>query len=214
MKRLRPIAIALIILAAASASVFAQKKSKKSSTEAAPCPVQRAPGMRGFSLGMHLTEVKGALEDASMFDSKISVGNSVGSRAIRIQGSELKGDNAEGVDDVDLVFVDDRLASVKVNFNSAMRWDNAQDFFTRMSESLGLPKPVDTEQAASSQRNQKYVFECTAFSVTLAYAFGVSPSVAIADVLALKGVGQRREKTDEGEIREIRINPGRPPRQP
>lgn len=201
----RSLKIIFIILVAAVPCALGQKAKAQ---KGPPCPVNRVPEMRGFRLGMPLTEVKGALEDASLFDSKISGGNKVGSRAVRVLGSELKGDNAEGVDDVDLVFVDDRLASMKINFNSAMRWEGAQDFFARTSESLGIPKPVGEE--ASNQRNQKYVFECQTFSVTLAYAFGVSPSVAITDMGAQRTIGERYEKNPDGETREIFISPGRP----
>lgn len=218
MKPFSSLQIIIIIFTIAAPCAFAQKKNKKQQKEAAQqeqCAIQQVPALRGFRLGMPLMDVKGALEDSSLFDSKISTGNSVGSRAIRIEGSELKGDNAEGVDDVDLVFVDDRLSFVKLNFNGGMHWDSAEDFFTRMSETLGLPKPSsDSGGRGSSQRNQKYTVECRAFSVTLAYAFGVSPSVAISDTLAQKAVGERRNKTDEGEIRTITVSPSPRPRQP
>jgi hypothetical protein len=213
MLRLRSLHIIFIITALSCSAAFAQKKKKEAQVET--CPVQQVPALRGFRLGMPLTEVKGALEDQSLFDAKISGDNSVGSRAIRLQGYELKGDNAEGVDDVNLVFVDNRLSFVKVNFNSGMRWDSAMDFFTRMSETLGLPKPQEEAAArGSNQRNQKYTVECRAFSVTLAYSFGVTPSVAITDTLAQKTVGDRREKAEEGDAKTITISPGRPPRQP
>jgi hypothetical protein len=208
MKRLRSLQIILFIAVLCVAGTVAQKK-KKAEEQTPQCAVQQVPALRGFRLGMPLMDVKGALEDASLFDAKLSGGNSVGSRAIRIQGSELKGDNAEGVDDVDLIFVDDRLANIKVNFNSGMRWESAEDFFTRMSETLGLPKPAGAEQGrGSNQRNQKYTVECRAFSVTLAYAFGVSPNVTISDTLATKKVGDRRERTEEGEVKTITISPG------
>lgn len=207
MSRLRSLQLVLFIIVLSVTCAFAQKKQKGAQT--VECPVQQAPALRGFRLGMLLTDVKGALEDTSLFDAKVSGSNSVGSRAVRIQGSELKGDNAEGVDDVDLVFVDDRLANIKVNFNSAMRWDSASDFFQRMSETLGLPQPSGEEQGrGSNQRNQKYTVQCSSFSVTLAYSFGVSPSVVIADTVAQKRVVDRREKADEGEIRTITISPG------
>jgi hypothetical protein len=213
MKRLRSLQIILFISTLCVTCAFAQKK--KEQTPIAQCPLQQAPALRGFRLGMPLMDVKGALEDATLFDVKISGGNNVGSRGVRLQGSELKGENADGVDDVDLVFVDERLASIKVNFNSAMRWDSASDFFTRMSETLGLPKPAGDEARGSNQRNQKYTVECSAFSVTLAYSFGVTPSVAISDTQAQKKVVGRREKSDEGDIRTINITPGgsrQPPR--
>lgn len=214
MKPLRSLQIIIIIFTVAVPCALAQKK-KDAAKQQEQCVIQQVPALRGFRLGMPLTDVKGALEDSSLFDSKISGGNSVGSRAVRIEGSELKGDNAEGVDDVNLIFVDDRLSYVKVNFNSGMRWDSAEDFFMRMSETLGLPKPSgDAASRGSNQRNQKYTIECSAFSVTLAYSFGVSPSVAISDTLAQRKVGDRRDKTDEGEIRTITISPASKPRQP
>ncbi len=215
MKRLRSLQIIVVITMLAVPCAFAQKNKKGAASTPDPCPVAEVPAIRGFRLGMPLADIKSALEDASLFDSKISARNSVGSRAVRIEGSELKGDNAEGVDDVDLVFVDERLAYIKVNFNSAVRFDSASDFFTRMSETLGLPKPTEEAGRGSNQRNQKYTVECRAFSVTLAYSFGVSPSVAVTDTLAEKKVGDRRAKTDEGDVRTINITPaGRPPRQP
>jgi hypothetical protein len=209
MNRARALQIAALILITFTAfsSAYAQKK-KEAQQPQEQCAVAQAPAMRGFRLGMLLPEVKGALEDASLFDSKISGTNNVGSRAVRLQGSELKGDNAEGVDDVDLVFVDERLTYIKVNFNGAMRWDNAEDFFARMSETLGLPKPsLDDRGRGSNQRNQKYTFECRTFSVTFSYSFGVTPSVAISNTAAQRLVGTRRENSDEGDIKSISITP-------
>ena len=208
MNRLRSLQIILFIAVLSVTCAFAQKKKKEAVEQGPPCPVQQPPALRGFKLGMPLAAVKGALEDSSLFDAKISGSNNVGSRAVRILGSELKGDNAEGVDDVDLVFVDDRLANIKVNFNSGMHWDSAPDFFKRMSETLGLPQPPGEEERGSNQRNQKYTVECSSFSVTLAYAFGVTPSVAISDMTAQRKVGDRRERAGEGDVTTIDLTPG------
>ena len=87
MKRLRSLQIILFITALSVTCAFAQKK--KEQMPAVQCPLQQAPAIRGFRLGMPLMAVKGALEDASLFDAKISGGNIVGSRAVRLQGSEL-----------------------------------------------------------------------------------------------------------------------------
>ncbi|HKS26668.1 MAG TPA: hypothetical protein VJS44_02555 [Pyrinomonadaceae bacterium] len=212
MKRMRSLQIILFITMLAATCAFAQKKQKDAPV--VQCPLQQAPDIRGFRLGMPLMDVKGALEDASLFDTKLSGDNKVGSRAVRLQGSELKGDNAEGVDDVDLVFVDERLSNVKVNFNSGMRWDSAQDFFTKMSETLGLPKPAGEESRGANQRNQKYTVECATFSVTLTYSFGVTPSVAIIDTAAQRKVGDRQERNPDGEVRTIDLTPRGRPRQP
>lgn len=211
MKPLRTFSLIALITATTFTCALAQKKQKSEAAtpQAQPCALAKVPVLRGLSLGMQLLEVKGALEDPSVLDSRISTKNSVGSRALRIEGSELKGDNAEGVDDVNLIFTDNRLSYIKVNFNGGMHWDGAEDFFTRMSETLKLPKPSgDAGERGSNQRNQKYTIECSAFSVTLAYSFGVNPSVIISDTLAQKRVGDRRAQTDEGDVRTIDLTPG------
>jgi hypothetical protein len=181
-----------------------------------PCAVTQAPELRGFQLGMTVPEVRKMVEDPSLFDARISAVNAVKTRAVRISGAELKGENGEGVDDVDLTFADERLAIIRVTYNSAMRWDNSQDFFKRVSESMGLPVPSGTESQRGTRRgNERYIVECVGFNATLAYSFGVSPNVTLANSAAQKVVKERRAKEGEGDVRVINITPpGRPPKQP
>jgi hypothetical protein len=197
---------AVAILLSAAAHAFAQQP--------AACKPAQAPEFNGFKLGMLLPEVKDNLADTSMFDAKISKGNAVGTLAIRISGAELKDEFAEGIDDINLTFVDKRLAVVRATYHSGSgNWFGAQDFFKQLSEKLGLPQPTPGSTNSSGGRGgEKYRVECVKFNVTLAYSFGVSPSVTIADAVAQKLIEERREKNPEGEVKDIRITPGRPPR--
>jgi hypothetical protein len=200
-----PVVIMLLICATYS---VAQKKQPP----LPECKLTQAPEFNGFRLGMLLPEVKDALADTSMFDAKISGGNTVGTLAIRISGAELKDQYAEGIDDISLTFVDKRLAVVRATFYSgAGPWLGAQDFFKQFAEKLGLPAPA-AENLSGGRGGEKYKVECPKFNVTLAYSFGVSPSVTIADAVAQKLIEERREKNPEGEIKDIKIKPGRPPR--
>lgn len=207
MRFLRFPMLAVIVLSSA-AYAFAQKQPP-------PCAVTDAPALRGFRLGMTVFEVRKMVEDPPLFDSKISAVNAVKTRAVRLSGAELKGENGEGVDDVDLTFADERLAIIRITYNSATRFENSQDFFARVSESMGLPKPSDKESTRGTRRgNEKYTVECVGFNVTLAYSFGVSPSVTLANSAAQKAVKDRREKEGEGDVRVIDLTPtGRPPKQ-
>ncbi len=179
------------------------------------CTLKQAPELHGFRLGMTALEVRSNLTDPTAFESKAPSGTSTGPRAMRISGSELKPVNAEGVDDLNLTFADNKLAVIKVTYNGAVKWDGAQDFFARVSEKLGLPLPAaSTSAGRGGGGNEKQRTECAGFAVTLAYSFGVSPSVIVSDTVAQKSLDRRREKQEEEDAKEIRITPSSRPRRP
>jgi hypothetical protein len=197
----------VLILLASAAYAFAQKQPQQPT-----CPLKQAPEFNGFRLGMTMFDVKDNLADTSMFDSKFSTGSRTGAQAVRISGTELKDEFAEGVDDVNLTFVDNRLAVVRLTYHSgAGNWLGAQDFFKQLSEKLGLPQPSPSN-SSGGRGGEKYRADCIGFNVTLAYSFGVSPSVTISDAEAQKLVNERSEKNPDGKVKDIRITPPRPPR--
>jgi hypothetical protein len=207
MKLLRSL-VPVVILLTCAAYVVAQKQPPTTPT----CPLKQAPEFNGFQLRMNMLEVKDKLADTSMFDSKFSTGSRTGAQAVRISGTELKDEYAEGVDDVNLTFVDKRLAVIKLTYHSgAGNWLGATDFFKQLSEKLGLPQPSATN-STGGRGGEKYRADCIGFNVTLAYSFGVSPSVTISDAEAQKLVNQRSEQNPDGEVKDIRITPPRPPR--
>ncbi|HEV2911791.1 MAG TPA: hypothetical protein VGX92_00625 [Pyrinomonadaceae bacterium] len=179
------------------------------SAQTSSCALKQAPALQGFRLGMTLAEVKGMLADSSMFDSKISAGNTVGLRAVNVNASELKPEYGDSVEGVYLSFVDDRLAHIKVTYSSAERWNGSDDFFARESESMGLPKPSGPGSLQGGRGNEKYVVECREFTATLAYSFGVSPSVAVFNTKTQKIVDRRQEK-DDTRTKKINIGIGGP----
>ena len=199
MKLLRSLALLAIALAACATPSFAQKK-----TQQPPCPLKQAPAFQGFQLGMTLADVKDMLADTSMFEAKIT-SNKIGAQALRLSGAELKDEFAEGVDDVNLTFVDKRLAVIRVSYHSGV-WFGAKDFFKQNSEKLGIPEPSTTD-TSRDRGGERYKVDCTGFSATLAYSFGVSPNVTIADAAAQKLVEERREKNPDGEVKTIGITP-------
>jgi hypothetical protein len=171
----------------------------------ASCALKQAPALQGLRLGMTALEVKKSLADASMFDSRRSAANTVKSSAVNISASELSEENGVGVENIYLTFVDERVALIKVTYNSAMRWDGSQDFFARVSETLGLPKPAGTDSIYGSGGNERYVVSCNEFRAVLAYAFGVSPNVTVSNTLARQAVDKRRDREDEQGARETQI---------
>ena len=185
--------VAVIILACSYAASSALAQGGPT------CALKEAPKLNGFYLGMTLTEVKKSLADSSMLEAKMSTISAVGSRAVNINGSELSPENGEGVENVYLTFVDERVAQIKVTYNSARRWDGPDDFLARESQSLGLPKPSAGQGTLQgSGGNEKYTVECGEFNATLAYAFGVSPNITVANSVARKLVDKRLNKQETG----------------
>ena len=201
MKLLRSLAL-LAVIAGSAASVLAQEPT---------CPLKQAPEFNGLQLGMTLAEVKDMLADTSMFDAKIS-SNKIGAQAVRVSGAELKDEYAEGVDDVNLTFVDKRLAVIRVAYHSGV-WFGAKDFFKQNSEKLGIPAPA-TPNTSRDRGGERYRVDCVGFTATLVYSFGVSPNVTITDAATQKLINERRENNpDEGVQRtNVDINQGRRPR--
>lgn len=180
------------------------------------CQLKQAPEFNGFRLGMALTDVRQNLADASMFEMKMAGVNKIGVQAMKVLGSELKDEYAEGIDDIQLTFVDSRLAVIRGTYNGAMTWMGAKDFFKQTSEKLGLPNLMATN-SSNARGNEKSRIVCAGFVAVLAYSFGVSPNVTIYDVVAQKLVEERAIQNPDGEVKNIDLTPrSRPPvtRQP
>jgi hypothetical protein len=201
MKLLR-LTMTIAILLACAVCAFAQQPT---------CQLKQAPEFNGFRIGMHIDDVKDNLADSSMFEEKRASVNKIGAQAIQILGSELKDEYAEGIDDINLTFVDKKLAVIKATYNAAMTWSGSQDFFKRVSEKLGFPQP-SSSNPSRGRGNEKYKTECAGFTAIMAYAFGVSPNVTIYDTAAQKMVEERSERNPDGDVKSITISPGRSPK--
>lgn len=196
--------VAAIILVCGAQQAYAQRPPV--------CAFKQAPELVGFRLGMTIAEVKESLADSSMFDSRMSSGNEVGSRAVNVPAADLKAETGDGIDNVNLTFVDSRLSQIKVTYNSASQWDSLQDFFARESQKLSLPKPDGLLEGSGGK--EKYTVKCEGFTAVLAYSFGVSPNIMIADTAARKVVDSRREAEGTQVSKPKRIGIGRPPLDP
>lgn len=188
------VALVLGIILAFCTIAFAQKPQ---------CALKQAPEFRGFHLGMTTLDVRSKLEDTTLFDMNAPPPGA-GSQAVRLSAAELKEDIAEGIDEINLAFVDGKLALIKVTFNNVVMWESAQDYLAKMSETLGLPKPIPAN-TTGTRGNEKYKFECTGFAVALAYSFGVSPNFTINDMAAQRVADERLD--NDKDTKSINITP-------
>jgi len=100
-----PLIVGMVLALAFAAS--AQKKKE--------CALSQSPQFRGFHLGMTTLDVRSKLEDTTLFDLNAPK-RGPGSQAVRLSAAELKEDIAEGIDEINLAFVDGRLALIKVTY--------------------------------------------------------------------------------------------------
>lgn len=167
------------------------------------CASVQAPALHGFRLGMTIAQIAKRLDDPNFVSGRMTESNVVDSARLTIPATELAGDEIEGVEQIELAFVDSKVGVIKVVYFSG-RWPSATTFFGQSAQSLGLPVPDDA-LVQGRGRNERYLFECKGFSITLAYAFGVSPNITLVDAGSQRLLDKRRER--EMEIRQKTITP-------
>jgi hypothetical protein len=177
------------------------------------CALKQSPELYGFRLGMPLLEVSGKLTDPGVLGSKMSSKNGIGTSVVNLSAAEIKLESDDAIESIALTFVESRLTVIKVTYNGDGQWSGAQDYFVKVSEKLGLPKPSAQDQSGvSNERGGRYTVECIKFKIALAYMFGVSPTITLSDKVAESDVDKRREKEEDNSAPKKRIRPGLPPR--
>jgi hypothetical protein len=96
--------------------------------------VDKAPELRGFKLGMPLSEIKAFAPDIKVNDQGFGASNAVLDDLNRRDAVRFK-----GVNTIFLHFVDESLTSFTVRYNDSISWEDASQFVAKVSESLRLP---------------------------------------------------------------------------
>lgn len=124
------------------------------------------PEVRGFRLGQTYQEVAQRFsDDTTLGISHSNKADEIGYRSEIISGIALRyGSNkaeAERFKDIrmmQLEFLDDRLISFQISYDSTVRWDNESEFTASIAKQLGLP--------ANGWRNRySPQLDCSGFSV-------------------------------------------------
>lgn len=98
---------------------------------------EQAPALRGFRLGMTTEEVKEKVAGLGGLDKT----DELGTTETTVYPSQLKSkDDAQGLQNVQLRFLDQRLTDIELRYDASTRWDGVEQFAAKVSESLQLPK--------------------------------------------------------------------------
>ncbi len=95
-----------------------------------------------------------------------------------------------GVRTVSLEFLDDKLFTIWIGFNSSFKWQTLEEFVPGMSAALGLPAGV------WAGNSLKPTIECEEFKLT-ASMIGGGPSIRLMDKAAIELWQQRRTEREE-----------------
>ena len=172
-------AFLLILMSLVAASASAQPST---------CPIKidqlsDTPELRGFRLGMTYEEVKARVPPiqfgrADQFGvAKTSINPSFGPQFDKASFADVR--------TISLDFLDGKLVTLWIGYESTFKWQQLAEFVAGMSRSLNLP-------AAWSPKRGGQQMTCDGFSVFASVIAG-SPGIRLTDEAAQETIANRRE---------------------
>jgi hypothetical protein len=194
---MRPLTLVPFLLLLLAGNSLAQ--DNKCTVKLADLPA--APELFGFHMGMATAQVEqrvpqvafGPVNDFGLSQTSISPDFNP-----KIDKTSLR-----GVRTVSLDFLDGRLTSLWLGFDSSFKWQTVPDFVEGVSASFHLPNAWQTWKVRGQQ------LSCADFQMTVSIV-SEGPSFRIVDVTAAKTIATRRakleaasEENDAGEPNEV-----------
>ncbi|MBA3714814.1 MAG: hypothetical protein H0W76_20540 [Pyrinomonadaceae bacterium] len=175
----------LITLFVLSGTAFINAQENKCTLK-----IEQAPELRGFRLGMTWDQVKAYVPGVEVsFRSEFDF-----YQETTISNLKLKGIGetvASGVSLINLVFVDNKLIHIRVDYSDPIEWKSADEFSAKVSNALRLPNAWQSGTEGNEQQ-----LECDGFQVkTSPNQIGLSVSGALENMR--RRMNQEREKRKE-----------------
>lgn len=153
--------------------------------------VESAPELRGFRLGMPLSQVK------ARFPGALVRGSEFGLSSLSLDMFTLrKADGAafSGVSDFGLEFLDEQLVRMTAQYDGSAEWKDPDQFAARVSEALKLP--AAWEGVGGESRRQ---MNCGGFLLS------IHPNhIEVRDAAAYQTLRERREEFKDRRRQEFR----------
>ena len=150
--------------------------------------LKQAPELYGLRIGMTVDQVK-ALVPSLQASAPDELGFATTSFSPDFNPQINKAAYA-GVRTVSLEFMDGKLSTLWIGFNSSYKWKTLAEFVPGMGSALGLPA------SAWSASSAKPLVECNEFDVA-ASMIGGGPSIRITDKASKELWEQRRTEKEE-----------------
>jgi hypothetical protein len=151
---MRHLCLALVFVCAGAFDSEAQECSLKP---------EQAPMARGFRLGMTTDEVREKVTGVGGLDRV----DELGITDTTVYPFQMKSkDDAQGLQNIKLMFLDKRLTDIELRYDGSTRWDGVEQFAAKVSESLQLPKMGKGRFGFLNRRTR--ALECGGFRVQAA----------------------------------------------
>jgi hypothetical protein len=178
-----PVLFALLVTLAWAASISAQNQCTQKLAD-----LPAAAALFGFHLGMTKEEVKGQVPQ-TVFGRTDDFG--ISKTTINPDfDPQIDKTRFQGVRSISLDFLDGKLTSLWIGYDSAFKIQTTDDFVKMVSDSLHLPN------AWSSWKSRGQQMRCADFQMTVTTVAG-APSFRILDQIAGDTVSARREAKEQ-----------------
>jgi hypothetical protein len=159
---------------------------------AVPCMISptKRPELRGFYLGMSFQEVKskaGSLTYGGNYADK----NGISTMHLMQHG--------EGTSGIDLEFLDEKLISVIVTYDSSVNWSSSDEYFAKIAEGLGITNNWKRAKYDDSGR-----IDCDGFAFEAEYRSGIIPRLKMYDTNAPAIIKKREAEREEQKKKQFR----------
>lgn len=132
--------IPLICLCALCIPETALSQSGTQSENRCNTGLENAPTIRGLKLGQTLEQVKAVLPTLLRAGSNATRDPGIGALESRVNVNTPEYLPAfEGIEQVSVLFLDDRLVQMKFLYDRKVRWQRQTEFTSKISESLKMP---------------------------------------------------------------------------
>jgi hypothetical protein len=180
-----PVLFALLVTLACAASISAQNQCTQKLAE-----LPAAAALFGFHMGMTKEEVKAQVPQ-TVFGRTDDFG--VSKTTINPDfDPQIDKTRFQGVRSISLDFLDGKLTSLWIGYDSTFKIQTTDDFLMMVSDSLHLP------DAWSSWKSRGRQMRCADFQMTVTTVAG-APSFRILDQIAEDTVSARREAKEQQE---------------
>jgi hypothetical protein len=152
-------------------------------SQACTLTVEQAPELRGFRLGMTLDQVRARIPNVQVRQLEFGLSDA--------NASNLDAAAYKGVISIYFGFLDDHLVRLQV-FYESVPWKTADQFASRVSESLRLPDAWKTSQGWSKE------LKCVGFDVVAE----ASPTVITLVVPGYNEILKQRRAQHEEQLRQ------------
>jgi hypothetical protein len=150
--------------------------------------LDNAPTIRGLKLGQNLEQVKAVLPSLLKAGSNATRDPGIGALESQVNVNTPEYLPAfEGVEQVRVLFLDDRLVQMNFLYDRKVRWQREKDFTSKISELLKLPNAWEDSIGGS-------ILNCDGFFLRAEIGYYNSPSQLLVKLTNLSAEIDRRIK--------------------